>query len=218
MYGVHACATQSLDATGARHPTPHATPAAAPTASMDSGYPASSESGLGTPPPPPPHPTTGRPSRPLWATSACCAVYTRASSARGRFGSAEFESVGGRRAHGYGFADADARGRGADGPHHEHSSAAPHSSAAHPHPPAHESNLVPTGDPPATEYNTSATANSASTNSTSTDTGEDESGSGSASGEGEGDGKADGAWGGKGKGRKGKLFARLKEKMHIGGS
>ncbi|KAJ7717127.1 hypothetical protein B0H16DRAFT_1701056 [Mycena metata] len=187
---VHAYPTQSLDAAVARHPTPHAVPL--PSSSIDSGYAASSESGLVSPPPPPPH--SGNNSNngatfPPFVGDLGLSSTTGAQSTHGVQGSAALNSSR--------LADVVPTGDFDRSAHHEHSGAG-----------VHTGNLVPTGDPPSTEYNTSSSTPDA-----------DSSGGSAEEGEGgDGDGKTEGAWGGKGKGRKGKLLQKLKEKMHVGSS
>ncbi|KAJ7016177.1 hypothetical protein C8F04DRAFT_1407606 [Mycena alexandri] len=226
---VHAYPTHTL----AVHPTPHAVPlpplppssstatsVATSTASTPggaSGYTASSESGLGTPtslsptpsptaPPPPPKeaststfpPFVGAigPGLGLGNTPAGGAQLGGGGVQGGVQGSAALNSAR--------LADAVPTGDFDSSPH----------SAAHGQGQGHggehglaETHVLPTGDPPSTEYNTAAPDAGADADAEGEDSG---SGSGS---EGKGtEGKGEGR---KGKGKKGKLLQRLKEKMHV---
>ncbi|KAJ7714493.1 hypothetical protein B0H16DRAFT_1899071 [Mycena metata] len=248
---VHAHATQALDAAGARHPTPHAVPL--PSSSIDSGYAASSESGLVSPPAPPAASSNnGATFPPFVGDLGLSSPHLQSTHGQAVQGSAALNSsrladvlpTGTDDSHSGGSAalnsgrladvvptgtPSDARSRTREGgvptgdfdyaPHHEHASAAQHGQAHGEN--AHGQGgrgMVPTGDPPSTEYNTSSTPHTSAAAASTPEEDGDTSGSGSGGEHDGGDGKPEGAWGGKGKGRKGKLLQRLKEKMHVGGS
>ncbi|KAJ7022205.1 hypothetical protein C8F04DRAFT_1402467 [Mycena alexandri] len=216
---VHAYPTHTL----AVHPTPHAVPLpASSTTSMAtstastatstastpggaSGYTASSESGLGTPTPSSSSPSPSAPPPPPKETST--STFPPFVGAIGPGLGLGNTPAGGAGAHvGVGGGAALNSARLADTVPTGDFDSSPHS-AAHGHGGGHggglaETHVLPTGDPPSTEYNT-----------TTPDAGADADAEGedSASGS-EGNDKTEGK---KGKGRKGKLLQRLKEKMHV---
>ncbi|KAJ7026901.1 hypothetical protein C8F04DRAFT_1238406 [Mycena alexandri] len=219
---VHAYPTHTL----AVHPTPHAVPLPASSSSTTSmatstttstastpggasGYTASSESGLPTPTSLSPDPAPSAPPPPPKETSTSTfPPFVGAIGLGGTpAGGAQVGVGGGAALNSARLADTVPTGDFDSSPH----------SAAHGQGQGHggghglaETHVLPTGDPPSTEYNTT-TPDAAEGDAEGEDSAS-ASGSGSEGKGGEGEEKT----GKKGKkGRKGKLLQRLKEKMHV---